>query len=136
MNRMTVTLAALLLGMLAGCAGERSPGPAAQPAVDMAVAEAQPVIPGDLLHVRVSGVFAALIDKPVRVDTAGRISLPAYGVVTVGGVSLAQAEQRIYDGYAAAALTPPGRVAIDREESGRRPSVKPGPIRPGGCASL
>lgn len=122
--RFAVTLPALLL--LAACAGapplRTSPyvevvdaTELPPPSRDDAAARVYRIGELDRLLVDVPG-FTELTDREFQVDSAGRISIPIAGSVTVIGLTPEEAESRIVDALRAAHVRNP-RVSVNIKES-------------------
>lgn len=84
----------------------------------------------DRLSIDVVG-FTELSDREVQVDAAGRVSIPIAGSVIVGGLTPAEAEQRIVTQLRAAYVRQP-QVSVNLKESiGRFVTVDGQVVQPG-----
>ena len=91
------------------------------------------VEPGDLLILTVPDLVApgAEYIKPLRVDPAGAVALPVVKEpLKVQGLTLAEVETAAAKALVDAGAVPGPLVWVDRMESGRAATVKPGPIAP------
>jgi polysaccharide export outer membrane protein len=85
--------------------------------------------PNDLLEVEVLDVEN--LKRTVRVNAAGAISLPLIGAVVVGGLTSAEAEQRIAERYAEKYLQNPQGSIFIKEFTTERITVEGAVARPG-----
>jgi protein involved in polysaccharide export with SLBB domain len=134
MNRMLAVV--LTLALVTGCAAEKKTlAPTTAPAGHAAQsdAKADAIQAGDLLHIYIPDLTGPgrLTHKPMRVDESGIVSLPYVGTMRLSGLSLREAESAIDESYNRFGLQGRGKVSLDREESGRQPSIKPGAIAAG-----
>jgi protein involved in polysaccharide export with SLBB domain len=112
----------------ASAASQPADGAKVQP-----VEQKSAVIPDDLLKVTISDLIAPGIEtrKEVRVDPAGKISLPLVGRIGVKDLSLPEAQRAVQKAYRDANLLQNAQVEVVRLESGKHPSLKSGPIAVG-----
>jgi len=89
----------------------------------------QPISANDLLEVDVFQVDE--LDKTVRVDASGRISLPLIGSVVVAGKSVDQVERTLEQRYGANYLQSPEISVFVKEASGMRVTMDGQFKRPG-----
>jgi protein involved in polysaccharide export with SLBB domain len=94
--RLRLTAAALLLGLLAGCASDAKVG-AKNPVIPSASNSSQ-LRPGDNLTVAILGVPDPSTNA-VQVDEQGFISLPFIGEVKAAGLTTSTLTQHIRDDY-------------------------------------
>jgi polysaccharide export outer membrane protein len=126
--------AALLL--LAGCASRGGPAPgeaATLPAADpVAAAVGRPeyrIGPSDLLSVSVFQVED--LDREVRVNNDGQVTLPLVGAVDAAGRTVAQLEQDIAARYAQRYLQDPQVTVFVKEFASQRVTVGGSVEKPG-----
>jgi len=96
-------------------------GPAALQALWQArmaqpVARYEPVGPGDVLSVWVTGI-KELKDEEVQVSDSGTITLPFVGTIDVQGMSLDQVENRLDEAYAEYIKTPEVHVVMEEDRN-------------------
>jgi polysaccharide export outer membrane protein len=127
-------LAGLLLLVLGACSslggsGEESVLPPADP-VASAVGRAEYHIgPSDLLEVSVFQVED--LDREVRVNNAGQVSLPLVGAVPVAGLTVDQIEAEVARRYAAQYLQNPQVSVFVKEFASQRVTVGGAVNKPG-----
>jgi polysaccharide export outer membrane protein len=116
MIRVPAMLLLCILLCLAACAG-RTPVQELPPGDPLSDALGRPeyrIGPGDLLKVQVFQVED--LDRDIRVDNAGRVSLPLIGSVQAAGLSVAQLQDQVATRYRERYLRDP-QVTVSLQES-------------------
>lgn len=98
----------------------------------LALATVQPeyrLAPGDVLMVKVFQVDD--LERQVRVDNDGRISLPLIGAMPAAGLGVAELERQVADRYRGGFLQDPQVSIFVQEANGRRVTVTGAVDEPG-----
>lgn len=115
-----------------GIVGEPIPGPAADPALDLAPAEsrrAHPLGPEDLLEINVFEVPE--LNRTVRISETGTISLPLLGEMQVSGLTAMELEGRLRQELARKYVKNPQVSVFIREYGSKKVSVLGAVSKPG-----
>lgn len=124
---------ALICAMLLGACRTTSHMASELPEPDpLALSAVQPeyrLAPGDLLLVKVFQVDD--LERTVRVDNQGRITLPLIGEVQASGIGVAELEKLLADRYRAGYLQDPQVSVFVQEANGRRVTVSGAVDEPG-----
>jgi protein involved in polysaccharide export with SLBB domain len=97
-----------------------------------------PIAAGDLVAVTVNDLLgpASETELPVRVGADGRVSLPAVGLLKIGGLTEGQAEEAVAKEYNAKQVIRHPVVAVRVAEPAARAKVKAGPLAKGDLLSV
>lgn len=124
---------ALICSILLGACSTTSHMTSQLPEPDpLALSTVQPeyrLAPGDLLLVKVFQVDD--LERTVRVDNQGHITLPLIGEVQASGVGVVELEKQIADRYRAGYLQDPQVSVFVQEANGRRVTVTGAVDEPG-----
>lgn len=126
----------VLAGMLAACATGIAPVadgsrelPAPDPAAAIVVRPEYQIGPNDLLSIVVFQVKD--LEREVRVDNAGQISLPLIGSVMAAGATVSELQARIADRYRERFLQDPQVSVFVKDQASQRVTVEGAVTAPG-----
>jgi len=125
-------LLSLGLMFLAACSGTSHMARELPQPDPLALAKVQPeyrLAPGDLLLVKVFQIDD--LERQVRVDSDGHVSLPLIGSVTAAGKGVAEFEREVADRYRKTYLQDPQVSVLVQEANGRRVTVTGAVDQPG-----
>lgn len=124
---------ALICSMLLGACSTTSHMATELPQPDpLALSTVQPeyrLAPGDLLLVKVFQIDD--LERTVRVDSQGHITLPLIGEVQASGIGVAELEKEVAGRYRAGYLQDPQVSVFVQEANGRRVTVSGAVTQPG-----
>ena len=125
-----------LAGMLSACATGIAPGaagsrelPAPDPAAAIVVRPEYQIGPNDLLSIVVFQVKD--LEREVRVDNAGQISLPLIGSVMAAGATVSELQARIAERYRERFLQDPQVSVFVKDQASQRVTVEGAVTAPG-----
>ncbi|WP_454829787.1 polysaccharide biosynthesis/export family protein [Pseudoxanthomonas wuyuanensis] len=122
----------LALSLLAGCSSGAPPARELPPADPLGEALGRPeyrIGPGDLMLVKVFQVED--LEREVRVDNEGRISLPLIGVVQAAGLSLNELQETVAARYGERYLQDPQVSILIQEFTSQKVTVSGAVDQPG-----